>query len=163
MRKVNGNFQGFHRRPRGTFRSFPHWQHWGSLLSFHEDRAEVFSFQVHPLTDHPLWLRYAGGGCSVWVLTLKNTNTKKDWKDLWEWISTGKEKGRKKCDEGDLVHEKRLRQKAKGLRAEGSHYSIRHHRLEVWRPRSPLHHPAWAAWLRSRQRRRQWLPQASFA
>lgn len=113
---------------------------------------------------HPWWLRYVGGGCSVWVLTHEEyTDTKKDLQRSLRTDKHWKEKGRKKRDEDNLVHEKDWgRRKAKGMRTEGGHYSIK--RPQAGAESTLTSAPSSLGSLAGRrQRTRQQLPQASFA
>lgn len=77
--EVNGSFWGCHRRLGGTFRSCQRWPHWCvtaflSLWAVWRGFSPSGSSLVHPLR-----VRYAGGGRSVWVLTHEAyTNTNKD-------------------------------------------------------------------------------------
>ena len=86
-----------------------------SLLSFHcEPCGGVFLLSGSSLI-HPLWLRYAGGGCSVWVLTHEEyTNTKKDLERSLRMDKHWKREGKEEVWWRQPCAWERLRQKEKG-------------------------------------------------
>lgn len=90
-----------------------------SLLSFHcEPCGGVFLLSGSSLI-HPLWLRYAGGGCSVWVLTHEEyTNTKKDLERSLRMDKHWKREGKEEVWWRQPCAWERLRQK-EGKGAEG--------------------------------------------